>query len=121
MKDIDLMFQTSDIQEILTFDARIPREFHQDKWVPKTQQDFRNLSDRRCPVVELLLQDDIIEERGMPDDQRSIKHMIEPNTWVVLKLLGHASDVFSGTSDYHRWTEDFALAVEGRGGVHMRN
>ena len=45
-KAIDLMFQSSNIQEILIFDARIPREFHQDIWVAKTQQDFRSLSDR---------------------------------------------------------------------------
>ena len=68
-------------------------------------------------MVELLLQDDIIEERGMPDNQRTEKHLVEPNTGVVLRLLGHASEVFSGTSDYHRWTEDFALA----GSVNVRN
>ena len=71
-------------------------------------------------MVELLLADEIIEEQEVPDDQRIEKHYIEPNTGVALLLSGHTSEVFSGTSQSHRWTEDFAMAVEGRGGVTVR-
>ena len=83
-KSINLMFRSSDVEEILTFDQKIPREYYLECWVEQTKWDFRSLAERRCPVVDLLLQEDIIEERGMPDSQRSIKHMVEPHTGVVL-------------------------------------
>ena len=73
------------------------------------------MSERKCPVAEQLLADDIIEESEVPDNQRMMKHYIEPLMGVALLLSGHVSEVFGGTSQTFKWTEDFARSVEGRG------
>ena len=33
MKSIDLMFRSHDVEEILTFDQKIPREYYLERWV----------------------------------------------------------------------------------------
>ena len=38
--------------------------------------------------------------------------MQEPTMGVILKLSEHTAEVFSGTSDYYRWTQEFAIADE---------
>ena len=83
-----------------------------ERWVEQTKREFQNLAERRCPVVALLLREQIIEEKNLPVHQRSIKSMQEPTMGVILKLSEHAAEVFSGTSDYYHWTQDFAVAVE---------
>ena len=78
------------------------------------RQEFRELSDRKCPVINKLLSDNIIEERNLPTYKRSLRSVQEPITGVILQMSEHASEVFSGTSDYYCWTHDFRVSVEGR-------
>ena len=115
------MLRSQDADEILTFDQKIPREYYLERWVEQTKSEFENLVERRCPVVALLLQEQIIEEKNLPEYQRSIKSMQEPTTGVILKLSEHAAEVFSGTSDHYQWTQDFAIAVEKRSGENFGN
>ena len=59
MKAIDLLFQTSDISEMMVFDSLVPREFQLTRWLPRIQQDFRNSIRKRCVVVEQINEDEI--------------------------------------------------------------
>ena len=85
-----------------------------DQWVHQARGEFCELAERRCPVIDKLLRDRIIEEKHLPAYRRSLKSVQEPTTGVILQLSEHASEVFSGTSDYYRLTEDFVVAVEER-------
>ena len=115
MKTLDLLCQSGDIEEIEIFNSRIPQEFHLLRLMPCTQEAFRELSERKCPVMEQLLADDIIEEREVPNDQKMMKHYIELLTGVAILLSGHAWKVFGGTYQTFKLNEDFARSVEGRG------
>ena len=99
------------MDEIMEYDARIPREFHLLKWLPQTQHTFAEIKDKRCPVVLQLLDDGIIVERsnetgGTNNSEWRTRRFTEPITGITLKLTGHGSEIFGGYSDLYRWTEN---------------
>ena len=107
MRSIDLMCQTGSMDEIMEYNARIPREFHLSKWLPHTQHIFAEWKDKKCPVVSQLLMDGIIAERNETEDtQRRIRRFVEPITGITMTLTGHGSEIFSGYSELYKWTEN---------------
>ena len=92
------------MDEIMEYDARIPREFHLSKWLPQTQHTFAEMKDKRCPVVLQLLNDGIIAERSNETRDTNIsdgrtRRFTEPITGITMKLTGHGSEIFGGYSD----------------------
>ena len=83
---LDIMFRSNDVEEIVTFDTKIPCEYFLDRWVHQTRGEFRELAEKRCPVIDLLLRDRIIEEKNLPAYQRSLKSLQEPTTGMILQL-----------------------------------
>ena len=57
---LDIMFWSNDAEEIVTFDTKIPREYFMDGWIHQTRGEFRELAERKCPVIDLLFRDRII-------------------------------------------------------------
>ena len=111
---IDNLFRSNVPEEMIALETMVPREYRMDQWVHVVREDFHVISDRKCPVINQLLSDSIIEERNLPAYKRSHRSLQEPITGVILQMSEHASEVFSGTSDYYCWTHDFRVSVEGR-------
>ena len=95
--------------------SKTPHEFHLLHWLPNTQHTFREWGDRRCPVADQLLEDQIIVRREESDTQRMTKHFIKPVSGVALLLSSHASEVFNESSQEYQSSEEFNQSIRGRG------